>query len=208
LEAVMRDQSGAVSLSFKMEALLHSQWLGRHMIIDAAAASMVSNVLLHPERGHERNLRLIAFKQEDRAVTARRFEQEYLGLEPLAEADEYALDPGLRIKEDGLYGPYDFTYNERHGGFLPTAALANALRTTPDELEDRLNSPGIRDRRAAKLIHPWNYIRTDDYLLPARPFDDDPAHTLVGPVHELTELGSLLLEETLRAYEMGVNDGR
>jgi hypothetical protein len=193
-------------MRFKVEALAYSDWLRKHMIIDAAAASMVSNVLLHSERGGQRNLRLIAFTQEDRVDVARRFEQEYLGLEPVVNDGEMA-DSDLRIQEDGLYGPYDFTYNERHGGLLPAAALARVLRTTPDVLDERL-SPGVRDMRAGRYRTPWNFIRTDDYLVPARPFDDDPEQVMVGPVRELTDFGSYLLEETLRAYEMGVAEGR
>lgn len=194
---------------FATSALEYHDWLKKHMIIDGKAASMVRDVLMDPERGGDRNLRLIAFAEQDTAKTARKFEQEYLKLSPLASddnGDEYQpQDADLRIREDGLYGPYDFRFGGvRNGGELPTLAVASALRTTTGELNRRLSPPEIFDQDTnGTYTHAWSMIRTDQYLLMARPHDETPDKLIVGPVRELTPIGDYLLEEFLRAYEAG-----
>lgn len=201
---------------FKIEAMTYGEWLRQHMIIDAKPASMVTDVLMNYERGSERNLRHVAFTIEPPQDVARRFEQQYLGLEPLPiDQDDLDLDEedldfrledfDLRICQDGLYAPYDFKYaGERHGGSLPLSAIARALKTSPEELSKRLRTDGIDETdRVGDYVMPWNLIRLDEFLLMARPHPEDPEQILVGRVQQLTNFGSYLLEEFLRAYEAG-----
>jgi hypothetical protein len=194
---------------FATRALEYHNWLKEHMIIDGKAASMVKDVLMDAERGGDSNLRLIAFAEQDKIKTARKFEQEYLGLDPLPLNEEDSAhqspDADLRICEDGLYGSYDFRFGgERDGGELPTSAIATALQTTIEDLNLRLSPPEIFEQDSnGSYPHAWSMIRTDQYLLMARPHDETPDKLIVGPVRELAPIGDYLLEEFLRAYEAG-----
>jgi hypothetical protein len=194
---------------FYTELTIYESWLQRHMIIDAQPANMIKALLMASDRGGRHNLRHVAFTKEEHHVVARRFEQGYLGLDPVAPSEDdspYALDTDLRISEDRLYAEYGFDMGgERTGGLIPTAALATALKTSPEELNRRLETEGIRQTRddGYHYTTPWNMIRTGNFLVLARPYDEDPSKVLVGPVRELTAFGAYILEDYLAAYEAG-----
>lgn len=198
---------------FYLGLLGYKSWLSRHMIIEPGPANMIRDVLMHSERDGNRNLRYIAFERVNWLIDAHNFEQEYLGLSPLPVETEDEFGPipsleddGLHIREDGLYGPYDFQFGgERGGGELPIEPVAKKLLTTPDELNRRLQTEGIDEREDSYYyVNPFNMIVLDKYLLMARSHPTDPMLLLCGPVRELSPFGTYLLEQLLRTYEYGM----
>jgi hypothetical protein len=192
-------------------------WLETHTILDAGASETIRNVLLHSERGGRKNLRLItvepAYDDESFVAKNRRFEQDYLGLEPLPVSDDPDdfgfIDRDLRITEDGLYARHDFYEDgkyfwERDGGDVPLEAVAKVLRMEPEALRQKI---------AVYAVHPefpdgqpiafWTMVRADRYIFDVMPCENDENSVTIGAVHELTDFGSYLFEEVLRAYEAG-----
>lgn len=142
----------------------------------------------------------------------RRFEQEYLGLPPLEIADDDENIFGtsdLRLTEDGFYVRPDFETKywwQRHGGEVPTEALADAMGMEADVFLSAITRLAVDPRSTIEEPIPaWSTIRADEYLLRVMPADDPSEVRVTAPVHELTTTGNHMLERILRIYEAGMN---
>lgn len=153
-----------------------------------------------------------------RAETARNniirgFEQDYLGLPPLEIADDDQNifgDGDLRLTEDGFYVRPDFETKywwQRHGGEVPTEALATVMGVTSEDLLASIARSAVNPNSAVtEPIPAWSTIRSDNYLLRVMPAEEDPSQVRVtAPICELTRTGTNVLERILRVYEAGMN---
>lgn len=144
---------------------------------------------------------------------ARRFEQEYLGLPPLEVEDEekdFFGTGDLRLREDRFYVRQNFEdkyWWQRHGGEVPTEALAQAMGMEADVFLSAITRFAVDANSMIKgPIPAWSTIRADEYLLRVMPAEDDPSQVRVtAPVQELTTTGHYIMGRILRVYEAGMN---
>jgi hypothetical protein len=134
------------------------------------------------EIGSARDKLLTANTPEEHTALLIRFEQEFLGLEPTKATN------GLRY--------YDTSAGFASGEY-PTEAVSKTVFMQPHELLNSIDED--------KYIVGQSYIlvRSGNYVFDVRR-SHSPDHVVVTEIYELTELGSAVLELTLRAYDKGL----